>query len=48
LAGRLLFDSLDAVEDALVVALRTLEQQPARVKSITGWQWRVNAVSNAN
>ena len=42
------FDSLDAVEDALVVALRTLEQQPARLKSITGWPWIINAIFNAN
>jgi transposase len=42
------FDSLDAVENALVDALRSLEQQPDRIKSITGWQWIINTVSNAN
>jgi hypothetical protein len=42
------FDSLHAVEDALAVALRTLEEQPARIKSITGWPWIINFVSNEN
>ena len=41
------FDSIDALEDHLVDALRDLEASPARVKSITGWDWIINAVSNA-
>ncbi len=31
------FDSLDALEDHLVVALRNLENAPDRVRSITAW-----------
>lgn len=42
------FDSLDAVENTLVQALNSLEQQPDRIKSIAGWQWIINAISNAN
>ena len=42
------FDSIDALEDHLVLALRNLENNPERVKSITGWDWIINAVSNAN
>ena len=42
-----LFDSLDTLEDHLVDALRDLENSPDRVKSITGWDWIINAVSNA-
>jgi hypothetical protein len=41
------FDSLDALEDHLVVALRNLEYAPDRVKSITAWDWIINAVSIA-
>lgn len=41
------FDSLDALEDHLVVALRNLENAPDRVKSIAAWDWIINAVSNA-
>lgn len=41
------FDSIDTLEDHLVAALRDLENSPGRVKSITGWDWIINAVSNA-
>ena len=41
------FDSLDALEDNLVAGLRNLEDSPDRVKSIAGWEWIINAVSNA-
>jgi transposase len=42
------FDSLDALEDHLVNALCDLEQDPDTAKSITGWTWIIDAVSNAN
>jgi transposase len=38
------FDSLDALEDHLEHALRNLEKDPARVHSITGWSWIINAL----
>ena len=41
------FDSIDALEDHLVTALRDLEHSPDRVKSITGWDWIINSVYNA-
>lgn len=36
------FDSLDAVEDQMVVALRTLESEPERVGSLAGFDWIVS------
>lgn len=42
------FDSLDALEDPLVLGLRELENSPGRVKSIAGWQWIINSTSNGN
>lgn len=42
------FDSLDALENHLVVALRNLENAPHRVKSITAWDCIINAVAIAN
>lgn len=33
------FDSLDALEDHLEQALRDLENDPARMYSITAWSW---------
>ena len=41
------FDSIDTLENHLVAALRDLENSPGRVKSITGWDWIINAVSIA-
>jgi len=38
------FDSLDALEDHLEHALQDLENDPARVYSITAWSWIVNAL----
>lgn len=38
------FDSLDALEDRLVTALLVYENNPERVKSITGWEWIINAL----
>jgi len=40
------FDSLDALEDNLVKGLQALEADPARVKSIAGWEWIISAVEN--
>lgn len=43
----LAFDSLDAVEDQLVVALRAFENNPDQVKSITYWPWIKKIIMNA-
>lgn len=40
------FDSLGAVEKQLEGALRTLELDAKRVRSITAWQWIVDALPN--
>ena len=45
---RLTFDSIDALENHLVTALHNLENTPALIKSITGWNWIINAVSSEN
>lgn len=42
------FDSLDALENQLVAGLNALENNQERVKSITGWEWIINAVSIDN
>jgi hypothetical protein len=42
------FESISALEDHLVEALHTLEDSPGRVQSITGWDWIITAISNAN
>jgi len=42
------FDSLDALEDQLVIALQHFEADPSRVHSITAWAWIITAASNAN
>ena len=42
------FDSLDLLEDHLVESLKDLETQNVTVKSIAGWEWIINAISNAN
>ena len=42
------FDSLDALEEQLVQGLRQLETSPKLVQFITGWEWIINSVSNAN
>jgi transposase len=41
------FNSLDAVEDSLVEALVSLENDHSRVQSLTGFNWIVNHVLNA-
>jgi transposase len=42
------FDSIDALENHLVDALRAMEQNTERVASITCWPWIINSISNAN
>jgi hypothetical protein len=42
------FDSMDALEAQLLTGLRHLEQSPNILKSIAGWEWILNSVSNAN
>ena len=41
------FDSIDALEDRLVDALRAMENDTERVAGITRWPWIIKAVSNA-
>lgn len=38
------FDSIDALEDQLVDALLAYENDPARIRSITAWEWIINAL----
>ena len=40
------FDSLDALEDQLEVALRTFENNALMVKSIVAWEWIIIALLN--
>lgn len=42
------FDSMDALEVQLLKGLSQLEKSPQAVKSIAGWEWILNLVSNAN
>ena len=42
------FDSIDAREEHLVIALRDLENSPDRIKSIAACDWIINAIANAN
>jgi transposase len=41
--NNLVFDSTKALEDHLEVALRTLEHEHHRVRSIVRWPWIINA-----
>jgi len=41
------FDSMDLVETALVNRLRQLESSPAKIQSLTGFDWIVNVKLNA-
>jgi transposase len=43
-----IFESINALEKHLVDALMKLENSPDLTKSITEWDWIINAVSNAN
>lgn len=38
------FDSLDALEDQLALALNTLELDPGRISSIVSWPWIIAAL----
>ena len=38
------FASRDALADPLVIALPAYENNPERVKSITAWDWIINAL----
>lgn len=40
------FDSLDALEDHLEIALRDFELDTARIKSIVAWPWIIDALLN--
>jgi hypothetical protein len=42
------FASLDAVEHALIAGLQTLEADPSRTQSITGFDWITSICLNAN
>ena len=44
--GNLIFKSLNKLEDHLEVALKNLELQNDRVKSIASWPWIINALFN--
>ena len=41
------FDSLDALEDHLELALKQFESDPERVHSIVAWPWIINSLKNA-
>ena len=40
------FDSLDALEDQLELALRAFESNAPMVQSIVAWEWIVSALLN--
>lgn len=40
------FDSLDALEDHLAMALRNCESDAPRIKSIVSWKWIIDALLN--
>ncbi len=40
--------SLDALEEHLADGLKALELDPQRMKSVSGWEWIINTISNAN
>ena len=43
-----IFDSIDALEDHLVLGLRALEADSTRVRSTGNWHWIINVTSIAN
>jgi hypothetical protein len=43
-----IFDSLDAVEDRLCEALRDLENDQRRIRSLAAWAWLTELNLNAN
>lgn len=44
--ANLAFSSLDALENHLEVALKTLEQDTSKVMSIVAWPWIINSLLN--
>jgi transposase len=42
--GNTVFRDMEAVKQRMVEALLILENDPKRIKSITGWQWILNAI----
>lgn len=42
------FDTLDALEDQLVLGLRALETNTTKIQAICNWPWIISAISNAN
>ena len=42
----MVFDSLDALEDHLCQALRSMEDDPEKARSIVAWPWIVKAILN--
>jgi transposase len=43
-----LFSNLDQVDDTLLTAFRTLENDTKTIASITGFHWIISSISNAN
>jgi transposase len=41
------YDSMDAVENALIARLRQLEAAPEQIQSLTGFDWIVSVILNA-
>jgi transposase len=42
------FDNIDALEVQLLAGLRHLEGSTEVLRSIAGWEWIINSISNAN
>jgi transposase len=40
------FDTLDALENQLEFALKSLELNHPMIRSIAGWQWIINSIPN--
>jgi len=40
----LVFDSMDAVEDQMILALNSLQDNPKNIQSIAGWNWILNNI----
>jgi transposase len=41
-----IFPSLDAIEDHLLISLKHLEDHPEITRSISSWDWIINAIPN--
>jgi hypothetical protein len=42
------FKSLDALEDHLVLALKTFEESPITVSSIVSWPWIISSLLDSS